>query len=47
MLGKDRAANIARVLEIDTGRFGAFLIGEREMLHVGISKRPQALKWLK
>ena len=47
MQGKDRATNIARVLEIDTGRYGAFPLGEREILHAGISECLQALKWLK
>ena len=44
---KERAATVARVLEIDIGRFGAFPIGEREILHSGISERLQASKWLK
>ena len=47
MQGKDRATNIARVLEIDTGRYGAFPIGKREILHAWISERLQASKWLK
>ena len=47
MQGKDRATSIARALKIDTGRYGAFPLGEQEILHAEFSERLQALKWLK